>query len=126
MRPLESELRSALARKEAPKGFAERVLARIVCRSGVTVPRRRLTAWLGRHPIPRWAAAAVLACLLVLAFAEYRQRREGERAKARVILALRIASGQLNGTLEEVVQMNTSHARGNSGKTSLEEKEPLL
>jgi hypothetical protein len=127
MKPLDAELRSALRRKEPPKGFAERVLARVISQPVVIRDPRPLAAWLGRRTILRWAAAAVLACLLGLGFAEYHQRREGERAKAQVMLALHIAGSQLNGTLEDVVQMNTSHpASGENGKPSLEEKEPLL
>jgi hypothetical protein len=126
MRPLEAELRSVLGRKEPPEGFVERVLARIIGRPVVAVARRPLAAWFGRRALLGWATAAALACLLVMGLAEYHQRREGERAKARVMLALHIASGQLNGTLEDVVQMNTSQPKGQSRERSLEKKEPLL
>jgi len=126
MRPIEAELRSVLGRKQPPKEFAERVLARAGRRSDAIAGRRLPAGWLGRNTILRWAAVAALACLLVLGFAEYHQRRQGERAKARVILALRIASSQLNGTLEDVVQMNTPRPKGQSRERSLERKEPLL
>jgi hypothetical protein len=126
MKPLEVELRSALGRRQPPKEFAERVLARVVRQAIMTEDRRPLAGWLGRRTILRWAAAAAFVCLLVVGFAEYHQRREGERARAQVILALHIASSQLNGTLEDVVQMNTSRPGNRSRQRPLEEKEPLL
>jgi hypothetical protein len=126
MKPLESELRSALARKDPPNGFAERVLARTIRQRELTVPRRPLLGWFWGRTGLGWAAAVILAFVLTLGFAKYHQRREGERAKARVMLALQIASRQLNGTLEDVVQINTPQGKEHSGKRSLEDKEPLL
>lgn len=80
---LENELRQALRRVPAPEGFADRVLARI-----------------GRPDFspaasPWWRAVA--ATLLLGAILggwgahETMRRREGERAREQVLLALRIA-----------------------------------
>jgi hypothetical protein len=80
---LEDQLRSALGRREPSAAFTARVLA--------AVPRpapRRLP-----YRAAAWAAAAAL---LFGAGLEYRQIREGQRAKAKVMLALRIAAGELH------------------------------
>jgi hypothetical protein len=88
MSRLEDELRQALRRREPPAGFAERVLAHARQRE-----KRRpyLFHW-------RWLAAAT-ALIIVAAglhlFEEGRRRIEGERAKAQVMLALRVTGSKL-------------------------------
>jgi hypothetical protein len=96
---LETELKRALSRKEPPAGFAERVMARIpVERNG-----RRLPVW-GRH----WRAiAATLLLTGVLggwAAHTVSERREGERAREELLLALRIASAKLQTAQNLVVK----------------------
>jgi hypothetical protein len=107
MSRLEEELRQALRREEPPGGFAERVLARAAARSA---RRGRWTSWL-HLPWPaqlRWVAAA--AAMLVMTFSgfEYYQQRQarvrGEQAKEQVMLALRIAAGELQFTRQKVRQ----------------------
>jgi hypothetical protein len=83
---LENDLKRALRRVPAPEGFAERVMAR------VHEPRR--------EPRPSWwrAIAATLLLGAVLGgwgVRETVRRREGERAKEQVLLALRITGTQL-------------------------------
>jgi len=82
---LENELRQALRRVPAPEGFAERVLAR------VNEPRR--------EPRPVWwravAATLLLGAILGGWGAHEMRRREGERAREQVLLALRIAGTQV-------------------------------
>jgi hypothetical protein len=101
MNPFEDKLRNALRREAAPEGFAEKVLART---RGLPQPGarawRQSSAFLAM-PALRWAAAAVAACLLVVAGLVHHQRqerlrREGEMARAQVMQALRIASVKLN------------------------------
>ncbi len=90
---LENDLRQALRRVPAPEGFAERVLAR-VGRPGFS-PAAGL-----KSGLPRWRAAVAATLLLGAILGgwgvhETRQRREGERAREQVLLALRIAGTQV-------------------------------
>src|SRR5262249_51789375 len=82
MSRLDDELKFALGRVDPPPGFAERVVA------GAG----------GRRP-SRWWPGAIAAAVLLAAGVEiqrdYRQRAEGERAKEKVLLALRITSSKL-------------------------------
>jgi hypothetical protein len=94
----EDDLRRALARREPPEGFAERVVARL---SEARPPVRR---W------PRWLAAA--ACLLVLSGAAFEWQRErvrrAERVKEQVLLALRITSTHLRAAQQRVLAIGTA------------------
>lgn len=94
---LEDALREALRRKEAPEGFADRVLARHVA------PR---PGWF-QFPSLRWAAAAALTIVLLAGFqytAEQRRRAQGEAAKEQVLMALRITADKLEYTRAKVQQ----------------------
>ena len=94
---IENELNEALARKSPPPGFTARVMTAIESEARVG-RRQRTRAWW------QWSAAA----LLLMAIgggttAHYiEQRREGERAKAQVLLALRITGAKLRDTREHV------------------------
>ncbi|HEX9161671.1 MAG TPA: hypothetical protein VF980_08200 [Thermoanaerobaculia bacterium] len=85
---LESQLKSALARKQPPPGFASRVVA--------AVNRGPRTEERGRF---RWRAIAAAAMLTVILGGwtahEIAERREGERARNEVLLALRIAGAKV-------------------------------
>jgi hypothetical protein len=104
MKPLDDELQNLLKRQEPPEGFAERVLERL----GTTPPQRSLIqriAGLWRRSVLRWVAVAA-ACLLVVAgVARYqhqqRERAQAEQASRQAILALEIASAELNTALEQ-------------------------
>ena len=79
---LENDLREAMRRVPAPEGFAERVVAR------VKEPQRESR--------PAWWRAAAATFLLAAILGgwgahETMRRREGERARQQVLLALRIA-----------------------------------
>jgi hypothetical protein len=97
MSPLESELKSALRRRDPPEGFADRVMTR--------VPARRRQRW--SHSRLAIAAAAMIA---VIGGGFYEQqkadrvRREGERAKAELVVALEIASEKLQYTKAKVLK----------------------
>ena len=97
MSPLENELKSAMGRREAPAGFTDRVMARI------PPPKRR--AW--SHS---WFAAAAAALIAIFGSGAYeyqkaeRMRREGERAKAELVMALEIASEKLQHTRVKVLK----------------------
>jgi hypothetical protein len=100
MIPLENDLKSALARREPPAGFAERVMARVP--QGRKRPARP-HAWIAA------AAAALIAILGGSAF-EYQRaqklRLDGERAKAELVLALEIASQKLQHTKAKVLKIS--------------------
>lgn len=89
---LEQELKRVLGRQSPPPGFASRVMQRI---ERERTPRR---GW--------WrAVAASLTLTAVLggwAAREVHQRREGERAKEQVLLALRIAGEKVRYAQHEV------------------------
>jgi hypothetical protein len=77
---LEKELQGALARKDAPADFAERVVRRA---------ERPVYQW------PRWLAAAAAVVVLAGAGLGYREYR-GEMAKEQVMQAFKIASVKVN------------------------------
>jgi ferric-dicitrate binding protein FerR (iron transport regulator) len=83
---LEDELRRALAREEAPEGFAERVLAR---RARVPSGARR------------WLAAAAIVLAAAGAAGAWREH-QGYEAKREMMLALRLASAPMHRVQLEV------------------------
>jgi hypothetical protein len=115
MKPLEDELRSLLRRREPPEGFTDRVMERLARRPARRPPFGR--AW-GRRWV-QWAAVAAIVCLLVGAgLAKLQRRREGEAARVQAMLALHIASAQLNGALRKVVELPPWRAPGRGGAGS--------
>jgi len=99
---LEDEIRSALRPKEPSPEFTERVLARVYGMPVRPAPR----------PWVRWVAALAACILLASGAMGYRQYR-GERAKAQVLLAFRIAGGKLNKAQKKVQMLNAAR-RNNS------------
>jgi hypothetical protein len=97
MSPLENELKSKFRRREAPEGFADRVMSRL--------PERKRQV-----RFHSWVAAAAAAMIAVLGGGLYehqkaeRIQREGERAKAELVLALEIASEKLQHTRAKVLK----------------------
>jgi hypothetical protein len=135
MRKVDNELKNALRRKEPPAGFAERVLERVDAsrlpstslRPGKPDPTYdyqahdaqtyRPRTWdpplggLTRHmSFVRWAAAAAVVVALAGEGLQYRalqrERAEGEAAKARVMLALHIASSKLQLVQTKINRMH--------------------
>lgn len=111
---LEGELRLLLRREDAPSGFVARVMTRIEAeRHHHTARSPRLAAgrwrdgfWTAfRRPWLGWAVALGMALVLLIGAVAYQRERqarlEGERARDQAILALRIASAKLNGTLRQ-------------------------
>ena len=101
MKSFEDELRAALQRESPREGFTARVLARVA-------ERERSHRWY-RLPVLRWAAAVVIIAAAGGGYAHYRevqQRREGERAKQQVMLALRITSEKLQQVQWKLQQLN--------------------
>ena len=96
----DARLRNALAPVDPPDGFAQRVRAR-VAREGHVVaaaaPRR----------LPRWMVIAAMLLAVIagpLTYREYQLRREALAARAQVVLALQIASRELNSAHRKVVR----------------------
>jgi hypothetical protein len=101
---LEEELKHALQRKDPPPRFRERVLAK--CGAG---PLTRADGRV-REPAPHYrsiAAAVLLTAIIGGTTARWiEQRREGERAKEQVLLALRITSHKLRDTREQIHELS--------------------
>lgn len=93
----ESELQEALRRKAAPDGFTDKVMNAIE-RHQVR-PRR----------VPRIAAAAAALVIVLGGWTIHRveERREGERAKAQLMTALRLTSKKLQETQQHVQDIST-------------------
>lgn len=93
---IERELRSALRRKSPGAGFSNRVMARLI----VEDRRPRLS--------PQWRAIAAAGLLTVILGGwtahEIAERRQGERARDEVLLALRITSAKLQEVQSHVVK----------------------
>jgi len=111
---LEKELKRSLRREDASPDFNARVMARIAAAADGAARKqaraenrwwRRLLEFF-RPPEMKWALAGAAALLLVFAVIGVQRYRvqqraaaelaEGERAKAEVMLALKIASAKLN------------------------------
>lgn len=95
--PMEDELRQALQREDAPEWFAEGVMARV--RAERAQPKR---SWWPALAAPggwmRWAAAvATLAVVFGGVHWEQvrRERVEGEQAKDKLMMALRVTGEKL-------------------------------
>ena len=91
----EDDLTHALARKSAPDGFADRVVARI------ETPRQRTST------LRRIAAAIVIAAALggltAHQIVEHRRNEEGQRARRQLMTALHIASAKMRVAQRAVV-----------------------
>jgi hypothetical protein len=95
---LEQELRSALARKEPPPGFADEVAGELA--GGA----RTVVAWPSRVT-GRWLAAAAAIILIIGGGVGYRRHR-GIEAKRQVMQAFAIAGGKLNHLQEHLKEVS--------------------
>jgi hypothetical protein len=103
--PLEDELKKALRRQQSPEGFTDRVLARASRQSSAQQRAPHQFGWaIFSRPLFRWPAMAAISLALVAGSLHYRQiqvdkarieRAQGEAAKQRLMLALRIAGSKL-------------------------------
>ena len=92
----ESDLRSALRRKSPPPDFTARVMAAAEATSAAPLAGPRSA---GR----KWAVAAMVALTVAGWTAHHiEERREGEKAKEQLMLALRVTSQQLHETREHL------------------------
>lgn len=107
---LERELREALRVRDAPAGFAARVVERVDGKHGRKRQPLRLiglNAPIIKGAFVRWAIAASL--LVAVAAGGYSrhermQRQAGERARQQVLLALRITSATLHSVHDRVLE----------------------
>jgi hypothetical protein len=108
---LDDALKQALRRQEAPDGFAQRVMARVAVQDSAPRPVRDSWRGLFTQPIMRWAALAAVAAAMILGVHLYnvhRERAEGEAAKQRLMLALRVAGSKLQLAKAKVNEMNVN------------------
>lgn len=115
----ERELREQLTAREAPEGFADRVMARVAVREKVRERRR----WF-RQPVWQWAAVTALAAVVAAGVGlqhEREQRREGEEARAQVMLALRITGTTLRDVERKI--NNPVGRQGQAGNRNRDQKE---
>lgn len=104
MKPIDDELRRLLRRKEPPAGFAERVMSRLKTEPPRLTFVQRRSAFF-RWPVLRWAVAAAVVCIAVVAGIVRQQhqqqvRAQAEHASRQAILALRITNEQIDAALE--------------------------
>jgi len=109
MNRTEEQLKAALRREEAPEGFTERVLASVAAQ-GSYQPRPSHWLHIFSPPVLRWASAVALSAALIAGGIHYRnvqrERAEGEAAKQRLMLALRIAGSKLQLAKAKVNEVN--------------------
>lgn len=99
---LETGIRESLQPREAPPGFADRVMAQIP-------ERTNLLRWPVVRPLWTSAIAAVLLLAVFLGvWANQRQQRiAGEHARRQVLLALRITNATLQAVQQKVSEDQT-------------------
>jgi hypothetical protein len=104
MTPFEEQLKEALARKEPPQGFANRVLQKAEAQH--TGVRQAIQAWW----FPRawgWRLAPVMAALILVSggamYRDHERTVRGELAKEKLLIAMRIAGSKLHETRQQVI-----------------------
>ena len=118
---LEDDLKNALARKSAPDGFAARVMSRIDAdehpssaigadaRPSPAASRHPLSWGEGRQRFARAIAAGLLITAVAGGWAAQRaiERREGERAREEVLVALHIASSKVRSAQQHIHEIGS-------------------
>ena len=112
---LDEDLREGLSRRQAPDGFAERVMARIAAHDERLLGQRsseRSSGWGRASFLRRIAAVAILTSILGgVALREVNDRRraaEGERARSQVMTAFHIASAKVRAAQREIRQLGSA------------------
>ena len=127
MTRFEDELKNALRRREPPQGFSHRVLARAAEIGSRQADHAWRELWLKIFDQPlapanvlRWATVTVLAAGLVVGGVHYRsvqrERTQGEAAKQRLLLALRIAGRKLQLAKTRVDQINSGRVNSDQDR----------
>jgi negative regulator of sigma E activity len=108
---LEDALKHALRREETPDRFTQQVMARVAAQNSAQQSVRDSWLSLFTQPLMRWAALAAVAAAMILGVHLYnlrRERAEGEAAKQRLMLALRVAGSKLQLAKAKVNEMNVN------------------
>jgi hypothetical protein len=103
MQPLEDNLKRALARQSAPDGFAERMMQRIDDAGKIAgATQKRPRGW-------RAIAAGLLLTAVAGGWAAQKaiERRDGERAREEVLVALHIASSKVRTAQQHVHEIGS-------------------
>jgi hypothetical protein len=106
---LEDALKHALRREDPAEHFVQQVMARVAVEN--SIPQQQRDSWLSlfTQPLVRWAALAAVAAALIFGVHIYtvrRERAQGEAAKQRLMLALRVAGSKLQLAKAKVNEMN--------------------
>jgi hypothetical protein len=111
MMSLEHDLENALARESAPDGFAARVMAAIdaEARPSPAASRHPLPGGEGRRRSWRAIAAGIVLTAIAGGWAAEKaiERREGERAREEVLVALHIASAKVRTAQQHIHEIGT-------------------
>jgi hypothetical protein len=121
---LEDALKRALVPQDAPDGFADRVLARVAVKNSSQPATSNSWLRLFSQPTMRWTALAAFATAMILgvhifnAHLEnvhrenaHREQVQGEAAKQRLMLALRVAGSKLHLAKAKVNDLNQNQSR---------------
>jgi len=106
---LEDALKHALRRQDAPEDFTQQVMARLTAQDSASQPVRDSWLTFFAQPFVRWAALAAVAAAMLFGVHIYtvrRERAQGEAAKQRLMLALRVAGSKLQLAKAKVNEMN--------------------
>lgn len=125
---LEDDLRAALERIEAPSGFATRVVARARLQR-LAVDGR--PAPVSQPPTRRsWAVVLAAAASLIvttssgLVFLDRQKQADAERARGLAVLALRVASAELQQIQSRIVNRRAASARNERSSQDPSEQRP--
>jgi len=115
---LDNALKHALRRQDAPEDFTQGVMARVAVQN--SAPKSARDSWLlFTQPFVRWAALAAIAAAMILGVHVYtvrRERAQGEAAKQRLMLALRVAGSKLQLAKAKVNEMNMNQNKARQVK----------
>ncbi|HEX3108212.1 MAG TPA: hypothetical protein VHU41_03890 [Thermoanaerobaculia bacterium] len=103
MHNLEDDLKRTLARQSAPDGFAGRVMQSVdYAGEAAGAPPKHVRTW-------RAIAAGLLLTAIAGGWAAEKaiERREGERARAEVLVALHIASSKVRNAQQHVLEIGS-------------------
>lgn len=106
---LEDALKQALRREDPPEDFVQQVMARVAAENSSPQPQRDSWLSLFMQPLVRWAALVAVAAAMIFSVHVYtvrRERAQGEAAKQRLMLALRVAGSKLQLAKAKVNEMN--------------------
>ncbi|MBI1898098.1 MAG: hypothetical protein HYS04_16430 [Acidobacteria bacterium] len=98
MNEFERELRAALAPEDPPETLAGGILQRIGESSRKPAP-------LSGQRVFRWAAVAVMACLMLALSADLWRRRQADKAREQLLQAVRITSEKIEYAFHKAAEI---------------------